>query len=145
MPRHIASEVWNHLNTDDLCNGVSLPVKRSTPVKKRPVFATETSLWIGVKLAELSSPMVQLRFGTACERTNSRHFLPPKAASLVGTTIGRHSSRLELQPSLPHSMSTVSPYPAKSHRCRHCVVNMKRSVLKMLFDRSATDTSLQTY
>ena len=36
----------------------------------------------------LTVPMVQLRFGTACERTNSKHVLPLKAGSLIGTMIG---------------------------------------------------------
>lgn len=57
----------------------------------------------------IDKPIVQLRLGTGCERTNSRHFLPANAGSFDGMTIGWHSSRVAEHPSVPHSMSTVSP------------------------------------
>src|SRR6218665_775010 len=51
--------------------------------------------------------MEQLMSGTACDLTNSRQSFPANDESLSGIAIGRHSSRSDKQPSLPHSMSTV--------------------------------------
>ena len=63
----------------------------------------------------LNSPMVQSRFGTPWERTNSRHFSFLKSASPGSMKMGWQASGRVAQPSWPHSMSTAPPLPTRHH------------------------------
>ena len=56
-------------------------------------------------------PKLQLMLGTSCDLTNSRHFLLWKLGSFKGIKIGEQASISVLHPSIPHSISSVSPYP----------------------------------